>query len=573
MVGEQRAALLALVGVGERVLERRAREAGGRLAEERAGPRPRGREAGVEAARPRRPRSGAGRARRRSGSRPAGARAGRAWSIGSPTVTPSRSNGTIDADAVRAAVLAEQPVAVVGGDVERADLGDRAVGDPLRAGAVDDDLVVGDARLEAADVARPSRGGARSAYSDVASEPRSAWVTTQQPIFPVASSTSSSLPADCATAAACRRRRSRRRGRGRPSRAPRRSGTGRGWRPPAAARRARRCRGRARRPRHDLPVGRAGGDRLGGGHPVERPPDRPQHLGGEPVDLLLDRPLVVGERGLEARSARWSAGRCRLGFEACADGMSGPEARVISRRDELSASAGDRVERHGDSDDRTVAAEAGAAARRVPGRAARGASGISPTLHDGVGLVVVAGAGRLRQDLAAAQRLRAPARGRRSGSSGSASIPPTTTRSAFSSTWTRAAAVGTDGPATLRGGSRRRRRADRLGRGASRSSSTTSTSSPTQPSPGIIRDLIASIPGARHAVPRRPPDAGAADRPAALAGQVLEIGADELRFTAAESEQLVANILGRRLEPELVDDASTSAPTAGRPCCSSRRSP
>ena len=35
-------------------------------------------------------------------------------------------------------------------------------------------------------------------------------------------------------------------------------------------------------------------------------------------------------------------------------------------------------------------------------------------------------------------------------------------------------------------------------------------------------------------------------------GQVLEIGADELRFTASESEQLVANILGRRLQPELV---------------------
>ena len=69
---------------------------------------------------------------------------------------------------------------------------------------------------------------------------------------------------------------------------------------------------------------------------------------------------------------------------------------------------------------------------------------------------------------------------------------------------------------------------------------------------GLIRDLIASIPaeGTLFLGGRRMPDLRIGRLRSQ--GQVLEIGADELRFTASESEQLVANILGRRLEPELV---------------------
>ena len=70
----------------------------------------------------------------------------------------------------------------------------------------------------------------------------------------------------------------------------------------------------------------------------------------------------------------------------------------------------------------------------------------------------------------------------------------------------------------------------------------------------MIRDLIASIPasGTLFLGGRRIPELHLGRL--RTQGRVLEIGADELRFTAAESEQLVANILGRRLQPELVDD-------------------
>ena len=49
-----------------------------------------------------------------------------------------------------------------------------------------------------------------------------------------------------------------------------------------------------------FPEGRGRGDRFRGGHRVERSPDRPHHLGCEPVDLLLDRSLVFREDRLEA---------------------------------------------------------------------------------------------------------------------------------------------------------------------------------------------------------------------------------------------------------------------------------
>ena len=49
-----------------------------------------------------------------------------------------------------------------------------------------------------------------------------------------------------------------------------------------------------------LPEGRAGRNHLGGGHLVELLADRAQHLRGEPVNLFLDRPLVVGETRFEA---------------------------------------------------------------------------------------------------------------------------------------------------------------------------------------------------------------------------------------------------------------------------------
>ena len=69
---------------------------------------------------------------------------------------------------------------------------------------------------------------------------------------------------------------------------------------------------------------------------------------------------------------------------------------------------------------------------------------------------------------------------------------------------------------------------------------------------GLIRDLIASIPGEGTLFlgGRRMPDLHVGRL--RTQGHVLEIGPDDLRFTTSESEQLVANILGRRLQPDLV---------------------
>ena len=69
---------------------------------------------------------------------------------------------------------------------------------------------------------------------------------------------------------------------------------------------------------------------------------------------------------------------------------------------------------------------------------------------------------------------------------------------------------------------------------------------------GLIRDLIASISdeGTLFLGGRRMPDLHIGRL--RTQGRVLEIGADDLRFTTSESEQLVANILGRRLQPDLV---------------------